>query len=95
MEKVAPKWDEVAIALGFDGARIGTIKMGAYYQPTRAYREMFIEWLDGGHDLQPPTWKVLIQSLRIAKLTKNADFLSHAIEIVSFASNVDNSYALF
>jgi hypothetical protein len=88
IEKVAPKWDEVAIALGFDGARIETIKMGAYYQPAQACREMFIEWLGGGHDLEPPTWNVLIQSLRIAKLTENANFLSRSIEIVSFVSNI-------
>ena len=33
MKEVAPEWDEVAVALGFDGARIKMIKMGAHYQP--------------------------------------------------------------
>ena len=83
MKEVAPEWGEVAIALGFDGARIKTLKMGAHYQPKEACREMFIEWLDGGRDLQPPTWNVLIQSLRAANLTEIANLLSRTIEIVS------------
>ena len=84
MKEVAPEWDEVAVALGFDGARIKTIKMGAHYQPKEACPEMFIEWLDGGRDLQPPTWDILIQSLRAANLTEIANLLSRTIEIVSF-----------
>ena len=84
MEKVAPEWDEFAVALGFDGARIKTIKMGAYHQPGKACLEMFIDWLAGGHDLKPPTWDILIQSLKAAKLTGIADLLSTAIKIVSF-----------
>ena len=87
MEKVAPKWDEVAIALGFDGARIQTMKMGAHYQPRSACRNMFTDWLAGGHDLKPPTWDALIQSLRAARLTEIADLLYHKIEIVSFTPN--------
>ena len=83
MREVAPEWDEVAIALGFDGARIKTLKMGAHYQPREGCREMFTEWLEGGRDLQPPTWNVLIQSLRAANLTETANLLSRTIEIVS------------
>ena len=85
MEKVAPKWEEVAIALGFDGARIETIEIGAYCKPRIACRKMFIDWLSGGHDLKRPTWGSLVQSLRAAKLTEIvADLLSHTIKIVSF-----------
>ena len=87
MDKVAPKWDEVAIALGFDGAQIETIEIGAYYQPRNACRKMFTGWLAGGHDLKPPTWDVLVQSLRAAKLTELADVLDSTIEIVSFKPN--------
>ena len=84
MKEVTPEWDEVAVALGFDGARIKTLKMGAHYQPREACLEMFTEWLNGGHDLQPPTWDVLIQSLTAANLMEIADILSCTIEIVSF-----------
>ena len=83
MREVAPEWGEVAIALGFDGARIKTLKMGAHYQPREACREMFTEWLEGGRDLQPPTCNVLIQSLRAANLIETATLLSRTIEIVS------------
>ena len=84
LREVAPEWDEVAVALGFDGARIKTIKMGAHYQPKDACREMFTKWLDGGRDLQPPTWNVLIQSLNAANLIDTANLLCRTIEIVSF-----------
>ena len=49
MEKVAPIWDEVAIALGFDGARIETMEIGAHYQPRNTCRKMFTCWLAGSH----------------------------------------------
>ena len=83
MKEVAPEWDEVAVALGFDGARIEMIKKGAHYQSKEACHEMFTEWLDGGHDLQPPTWNILIQSLTAANLTEIAYLLNRTIEIVS------------
>ena len=87
IEKVVPKWKQVAIALGFDGARIETIEMGALRQPEHASRKMFTAWLAGGHDLKTRTWDVLIQSLKAVKLTEIADLLNHTIEIVCFKSN--------
>ena len=83
MEKVIPKWKQVAIALGFNGSKIKMIEMGALRQPEDACLSMFSDWLDGGHDLQPPTWDILIQSLRAANLPEIADLLK-IIEIVSF-----------
>ena len=95
MEKVAPKWDEVAIALGFDGTRIETMEIGAHYQPRNACRKMFNCWLAGSHDLKSPTWDVLIQSLSAAKLTEIADLLNNTIEIVSFKhSSSDYEYTI-
>ena len=88
MEGVTPKWKQVAIALGFNGSRIEAMEMGAHYQPGGACLIMFTDWLDGGHDLQPPTWEVLIQSLRAANLTEIANLLNRSIEIVSFKINV-------
>jgi hypothetical protein len=89
IERVAPEWDEVAVALGFNGAKIKTIKMGAYYQPGKACLEMFIDWLNGGHDLEPPTWDALIQSLNAANIIDLANLLSTTIDIVS---NTPNNY---
>ena len=89
---MAPEWDEVAVALGFDGARIKTMKMGIHYQPRKACLEMFTEWLAGGHDLKSPTWDVLIHSLRAANLTVIADLLSRTIEVVSLTPGPDSYY---
>ena len=83
MERVTPKWKQVAIALGFNGSRIEAIEMGAPWRPQDACLKMFTDWLAGGHDLRPPTWDVLIQSLRAANLSEIADLLKF-IEIVSF-----------
>ena len=78
----------MAIALGFDGARIEIIEMGALHQPEDAGLKMFTDWLAGGHDLKPPTWNVLIQSLRVAKLMETADLLDRTIEIVSMKCTI-------
>ena len=83
MERVTPKWKQVAIALGFNGSRIESIEMGAPWRPEDACLKMFTGWLAGDHDLRPPTWEVLIQSLRAANLSEIADLLKF-IEIVSF-----------
>ena len=83
MEKVIPIWKQVAIALGFNGSRIEAIEMGALRQPDDACLKMFTGWLAGGHDLRPPTWDILIQSLRTVNLPEIADSLKF-IEIVSF-----------
>jgi hypothetical protein len=81
MERVTPKWKQVAIALGFNGSRIEAIEMGALRQPEDACLKMFTDWLAGGHDLKPPTWDVLIHSLRAAKLPEIADLFKF-IDIV-------------
>ena len=83
MEKVIPKWKQVAIALGFNGSRIEAIEKGALHQPEDACLKMFTDWLAGDHDLRPPTWDVLILFLRAANLSEIADLLKF-IEIVSF-----------
>jgi hypothetical protein len=83
MERVTPKWKQVAVALGFSGPRIEAIEMGALRQPEDACLKMFTDWLSGGHDLKPPTWDALVQSLRAANLPEIADLLKF-IKIVSF-----------
>jgi hypothetical protein len=82
MERVTPKWKQVAIALGFNGSRIEAIEMGAHYQPGDACLKVFTDWLAGGHNLKSPTWDALLQSLRAANLPEIADLLKF-IEIVS------------
>ena len=84
MERVTPKWKQVAIALGFNGSRIEAMEIGAHYQPGDACLKMFNKWLNGGHKLKPPTWGVLIESLRAANLAVTAALLNRTIKIVSF-----------
>ena len=83
MERVAPQWKQMAIAFGFSVARIKSIEKGEHYQPDDASFEIFSCWLEGEHDLKPPTWDVLIQCLKLANLLDITEMLSN-IQIVSF-----------
>ena len=86
MEIVTPKWKKVAIALGYNGSLIETMEMDAHYQSGNACLKMFTGWLEGGHDLRPATWTVLIASMKAAKLMPLANLLSNTIKLdpVSF-----------
>ena len=86
MERVAPQWEQMAIAFGFSEARIKIIEIGEHYQPYKASFEIFSCWLQGEHDLKPPTWDVLIQCLKQANLFDIAEMLSN-IQVVSFTHN--------
>jgi hypothetical protein len=67
IERVAPDWKDLAIALGFDQSRIKTIEKDYRGSMEEACQEMFMRWLDGEHDLaQPCTWDTLIKCLRRA-----------------------------
>ena len=67
IERVAPDWKDLAIALGFDQSRIMIIEEDCRGRVERASQEMFMRWLDGEHDLvQPCTWDTLIKCLRRA-----------------------------
>ena len=64
IERVAPDWKDLAIALGFDQSRIMIIEEDCRRRVERASQEMFMRWLDGEHDLaQPCTWDTLIKCL--------------------------------
>ena len=82
MESVAPHWKQIAIALGFSVARIKSIEKSKQCQTDDASLEMLSCWLQGEHDLKPPTWEVLIQCLKRANLLDVAELLSN-IQIVS------------
>ena len=67
IERVVPKWMNLAIALGFDQSRIETIEKDYRGSMEEACLKMFMKWLDGEHDLvQPCTWDTLIKYLRHA-----------------------------
>lgn len=78
IDSIAYQWENVAMALGFDGAAIERIKKDAFFRSLRASRDMFIEWLDEGEkfDLRTPiTWSTLIECLREANLAETAKLL--------------------
>ena len=76
IERVAPDWKDLAIALGFEQSRIMIIDEDCRGRVERACQEMFMRWLDGGHDLaQPCTWDTLIKCLRRAALINVANSL--------------------
>ena len=67
IERVAPKWMSLAIALRFNKPRIETIEKDYRGNMEEACLKMFMRWLDGEHDLvQPCTWDTLIKCLRRA-----------------------------
>ena len=73
IKSVAFKWEQLAIALGFDGAMIEKIKRDKFHQSKDATAEMFQEWLDDDYILQGPvTWDTLIQCLVDAELAEIA-----------------------
>ena len=76
VENVVAKWEKLAIRFGFEGTRISSIKRGAFFQPEDACFKMFIRWLNGEHDLKPPTWYNLIRCLE-----ETNEFLSLARDI--------------
>ena len=87
MESVAPQWKQMAVALGFSVARIKSIEKGEHYQPDDASFEIFSRWLEGEHDLKPPTWEVLIQCLMQANILDIAKMLNN-IQIVSLSTKL-------
>ena len=76
IERVAPDWKDLAIALGFDQSRIKTIEKDYRTNSEEACQEMYMRWLDGEHDLtQPCTWDTLIKCLRRAGFNDVANSL--------------------
>lgn len=66
MDKISYRWQEVAIALGFKGYEIETIKQSTHHQPSDACMTMFTKWLEGGKR-EPVTWETLVHALTEAK----------------------------
>ena len=81
MERVAPDWKDLAIALRFDQSRIKTIERDYKSSTEEACKEMFMRWLRGEHDLASPcTWCTLVKCLNHAGLTDIANSLRKILE---------------
>ena len=61
-DEVAHEWQEVAVALHFDGGEIEAIRQSTYNQSSDACRVLFSQWLQGGHR-KPVSWETLVQAL--------------------------------
>ena len=100
METIAPKWKDVAVAMGFNKERIESIEKDEHYKQEEATREMFGRWLKGEHDLKPVTWDVLIQCLKqaklpdIAKMLSNIQFVSVYVVVLVIMQVITNSLIL-
>ena len=85
IEEVTPYWKDVAVELGFNHLSIEKTETDC--PPggmMKACQEMFMRWLDGGHDLaQPCTWDTLINCLRRAALISVANSLKEVLGLSS------------
>jgi hypothetical protein len=81
IERVAPDWKDLAIALGFDQSRIKIVEKDYRGSMEEACQEMFMRWLDGEHDLvQPCSWDTLIKCLRCAAFIDVANWLREILK---------------
>ena len=63
IETVAARWEEVALALHFEGHILRNIRYDPHIQCIdTSCREMFQKWLDG-EGREPVTWKTLMDAL--------------------------------
>ena len=62
IETVAARWEEVALALHFEGHTIQNIRYDTRIQCVDACCVMLQKWLDG-EGLHPVTWEILMDAL--------------------------------
>ena len=80
IQEVATEWKKVALALGYEQARIGIIEKDNR-MTEEACQEMFAKWLNGARDLATPrTWNTLIRCLNQAGLVRVATSLKETLE---------------
>ena len=74
IEKVAGKWDNVAIRLHFEHSDIKRIQRDCHFQSVQCCTTVFSEWLEG-KDRTPVTWEVLIEAIKEAGFSEVANDL--------------------
>ena len=67
IERIAPRWKQIAAAIGFDGSRILSIEQNSHFQTEDACLNMFIRWQSGEHGLKPCKWTSLIECCKDIK----------------------------
>ena len=62
VKMVSAKWEELALALHFDGEVIRAVEQNQHFQVEACCRTILQRWLDG-EGLQPVTWETLVEAL--------------------------------
>jgi hypothetical protein len=81
IDKVAPNWEELAIALGFEHYTIKTVQRNYKSDAREACRHILSMWLEQAEEenlVRPVTWDTLIQCLVTAELSCLAEELKES-----------------
>ena len=90
IENVAPNWEEVAIALGFDAPAIDCVKRDHTSDCKAACASMLQKWLDMEcADIgESVSWRTLIQGLQDAEFSCLADEVSDILSVTGDEASV-------
>jgi len=74
VETIAYRWQDIALALHFEGSVIASIKESTFSNVEEGCRRMLDRWLEGGCR-EPVTWKRLVEALQDSGFIDLADSL--------------------
>ena len=75
VETIAYRWQDVALALHFEGSVIASIKESTFSNVEEGCRRMLDRWLEGGCR-EAVTWKRLVEALQDAGFIELAESLN-------------------
>lgn len=79
MDTVAWKWEDLALALHFDGPTLLTIKKDSALCSKTACCTVLQRWLEG-KGRQPACWGILLEALKDAEFGRLAEELTEALQ---------------
>ena len=80
MDQVAGRWEDLGLALHFDGAALDTIQRDSHCSK-EACRLMLQRWMNGeGSRRGPVCWDVLLEALKDAEFGELARELTEALQ---------------
>lgn len=81
LKNIAPKWQELAIEMGFEYSEIEIVEVEDRNNPMNAVRKILGRWLEGKvtTDTRPLTWSTLIECLSNIECQSLADELSQIL----------------
>lgn len=81
LKNIAPKWQELAIEMGFEYSDIEIVDMETDKNPMNAVRKILGRWLEGTvtTDTRPLTWSTLVECLSNIECQSLADELSQIL----------------